>query len=153
MQVILLENIKNLGKIGDIVKVKNGYARNYLIKLEKALHASEENIKIVNNQKKILNKKDLDLKEKAKKVFDILNKKKYKIKKLVTENNELYGSIRPTEIAKIIQDADKVDIKPSQIDLEKEIKSIGSFKTIINLHSDIQANILIEVEKLEEKKT
>jgi len=153
MQVILLENIKNLGKIGDIVKVKNGYARNYLIKLEKALHASEENIKIVNNQKKILNKKDLDLKEKAKKVFDILNKKKYKIKKLVTENNELYGSIRPTEIAKIIKEADKVDIKPSQIDLEKEIKSIGSFKTIINLHSDIQANILIEVEKLEEKKT
>ena len=153
MQVILLENIKNLGKIGDIVKVKNGYARNYLIKLEKALHASEENIKIVNNQKKILNKKDLDLKEKAKKVFDILNKKKYKIKKLVTENNELYGSIRPTEIAKIIKEADKVDIKPSQIDLEKEIKSIGSFKTIVNLHSDIQANILIEVEKLEEKKT
>ena len=153
MQVILLENIKSLGKIGDIVKVKRGYARNYLIKFEKALNASQENIEIVNNKKTQLNKKDLVLKKEAKKNYETLNNKKYKIQKLVTENNDLYGSVKPTEIAKIIKEEDNVDVKPSQIDIEKEIKSIGTFKTTINLHSEIQAHILIEVEKSEEKKS
>ena len=153
MQVILLENIKNIGKIGDIVKVKRGYARNYLIKFEKALNASKENIEIVNNKKKQLNKKDLELKKEAKNKFEILNKKIYKIQKLATENNDLYGSIKPTEIVKIIKERENLDIKPSNIDLEKEIKSVGIFKTTVNLHSEIQANILIEVEKSEEKKS
>ena len=153
MQVILLENIKNLGKIGDIVKVKRGYARNYLIKFEKALDASKENIEIVNNKKELLNKKDLVLKKDAKKNFGILNNKNYKIQKLVTENNDLYGSVKPTEIAKIIKEKDNVEIKPPQIVLEKEIKSIGIFKITVNLHPEIQANILIEVEKFEEKKS
>ena len=102
MQVILLENIKNLGKIGDIVKVKRGYGRNYLIKFEKALNASKENIEIVNIKKEQLNEKDSILKKEAKKNFEILNNKNFKIKKLVTENNDLYVSIKPTEIAKII---------------------------------------------------
>jgi len=153
MQVILLENIKNLGKIGDIVKVKRGYARNYLIKFEKALNASKENIKIVNHKKEQLNEKDLVLKKEAKKNFEILNNKNYKIQKLVTENNDLYGSVKPTEIAKIIKDKHNIDIKPSQIDLEKEIKSIGIYKVTVNLHSEIQTNILIEVEKSEETKS
>jgi len=153
MQVILLENIKNLGKIGDIVKVKRGYARNYLIKFEKALNASKENIEIVSNKKKQLNQKDLELKKEAKNKFEILNKKIYKIQKLVTENNDLYGSIKPTEIAKIIKERENVDIKPSNIDLEEEIKSVGTFKTTVNLHSEIQAKILIEVEKSAEKKS
>ena len=153
MQVILLENIKNLGKIGDIVKVKRGYARNYLIKFEKALNASKENIKIVNNKKEQLNEKDLEFKKEAKKNFEILNNKNYKIQKLVTENNDLYGSVKPTEIAKIIKEKHNVVIKPSQIDLEKEIKSIGIYKATVNLHSEIQTNILIEVEKSEETKS
>ena len=153
MQLILLENIKNLGKIGDIVKVNRGYARNYLIKFEKALNASKENIEIVNKKKEQLNKKDLTLKKVARKSFEILNNKNYKIQKLVTENNDLYGSVKPTEIAIIIKERDNIDIKPSQIDLEKEIKSIGIFKTTVNLHSEVQANILIEVEKSEEKKS
>ncbi len=153
MQVILLENIINLGKIGDIVKVRKGYARNYLIKFEKALIASKENIKIVNNKKEQLNKKDLVLKKDAKRDFGILNNKKYKLKKLVTENNDLYGSVKPTEIAKIIKEEDNLDIKPSQIVLEKQIKSIGAYKTTVNLHLEIKAIILIEVEKYEEKKS
>ena len=153
MQVILLENIINLGKIGDIVKVKRGYARNYLIKFEKALNASKENIEIVNNKKEQLNKKDLVFKKEAKKNFEILNNKNYKIQKLVTENNDLYGSVKPTEITKIIKEKDNVSIEPSQIDLEKEIKSIGIFKATVNLHSEIQVNILIEVVKSEDIKT
>ena len=153
MQIILLENIRNLGNIGEIVKVKRGFARNYLIRQGKALNASKENIEIVNNKKAQLNKKDLVLKKEAKKNYEILNNKKYKIQKLVTENNDLYGSVKPTEIAKIVKEKDNIDVKPSQIDIEKEIKSIGTFKTTINLHSEIQAHILIEVEKSEEKKS
>jgi len=153
MKIILLENLRKIGSIGDIINVKRGFARNYLIAKKKALYASKENIKIVNNKKEQLNKKDLVLKKEAKKNFEILNNKNYKIQKLVTENNDLYGSVKPTEIAKIIKGKDNIDIKPSQIGLEKEITSIGTFKTTVNLHSEIQANILIEVEKSEEKKS
>ena len=152
MQVILLENIKNIGNIGDVIDVKSGFARNFLIKFNKALYASKENIKEVNIKKEELNKKDLEIKKEAKKISLILNKKVFTVKKLVTENNELYGSVKPTEISKIIQDSEKIKIKPSQIDLENEIKSIGSFKANINLHADIQSSILIQVEKLDGEK-
>tara|TARA_B100000745_G_scaffold100472_1_gene64050 strand:+ start:617 stop:1078 length:462 start_codon:yes stop_codon:yes gene_type:complete len=152
MQIILLENIKNLGNIGDVLNVKRGYARNYLIKNNKALYASEKNINEVNKKKAELNKKDLEVKKDAKKLFNLLNNKTFKVKKLVTENNELYGSVKPTEISKIIFEKENIKIKPSQMDLETGIKTAGMFKVNINLHAEIQANILIQVEKLEDNK-
>jgi len=152
MQIILLENIKNLGNIGDVLNVKRGYARNYLIKNNKALYASEKNINEVNKKKAELNKKDLEVKKDAKKLFNLLNNKTFKVKKLVTENNELYGSVKPTEISKIIFEKENIKIKPSQMDLEAGIKTAGMFKVNINLHAEIQANILIQVEKLEDNK-
>ena len=152
MQIILLENIKNLGNIGDVLNVKRGYARNYLIKNNKALYASEKNINEVNKKKEELNKKDLEVKKDAKKLFNLLNNKTFKVKKLVTENNELYGSVKPTEISKIIFEKENIKIKPSQMDLETGIKTVGMFKVNINLHAEIQANILIQVEKLEDNK-
>ena len=152
MQIILLENIKNLGNIGDVLNVKRGYARNYLIKNNKALYASEKNINEVNKKKAELNKKDLEVKKNAKKLFNLLNSKTFKVKKLVTENNELYGSVKPTEISKIIFEKENIKIKPSQMDLETGIKTAGMFKVNINLHAEIQANILIQVEKLEDNK-
>jgi len=152
MQIILLENIKKLGKIGDIINVKRGYARNFLIKYNKALYASKENITEVNKKKEELNKKDLEIKKSAKKIYEILNKKQFIIEKLITENDELYGSVKPKEISKIIKDSENIEIKPSQIDLEKEIKSIGGFNVKINLHAEIQAKILIQVEKSKDKK-
>jgi len=152
MQIILLENIKNLGNIGDVLNVKRGYARNYLIKNNKALYASEKNINEVNKKKAELNKKDLEVKKDAKKLFNLLNNKTFKVKKLVTENNELYGSVKPTEISKIIFEEENIKIKPSQMDLETGIKTVGMFKVNINLHAEIQANILIQVEKLEDNK-
>ena len=152
MQIILLENIKNLGNIGDVLNVKRGYARNYLIKNNKALYASEKNINEVNKKKAELNKKDLEVKKDAKKLFNLLNNKTFKVKKLVTENNELYGSVKPTEISKIIFEEENIKVKPSQMDLETEIKTVGMFKVNINLHAEIQANILIQVEKLEDNK-
>ena len=152
MQIILLENIKNLGNIGDVLNVKRGYARNYLIKNNKALYASEKNINEVNKKKAELNKKDLEVKKDAKKLFNLLNNKTFKVKKLVTENNELYGSVKPTEISKIVFEKENIKVKPSQMDLETGIKTVGMFKVNINLHAEIQANILIQVEKLEDNK-
>ena len=151
MEVILLENIKNLGKIGDAVKVKRGYGRNFLIKYGKALKASKENLALVNKKKIELNEKNVTLKKEAKKIYDIINKKNYKFSKEAKDNNELYGSIKPKEISKTIESINKIEIKPSQIDLNKQISKIGSYEAIINLHSEIQAKIHIVVAKEEEK--
>jgi large subunit ribosomal protein L9 len=150
MEIVLLENIKNLGKVGDIVSVKRGHARNFLIKYGKALKASKENIDQVNKKKAELNEKNAVIKKEAKKIYDIINKKHYKFSKRVKDNNELYGSIKPKEISKNIEDVDKTDIKPSQIDIGKEIDKIGSYEAKINLHAEVQAIIHIEVVKQEE---
>ena len=151
MEVVLLENIKNLGQIGDIVDVKRGHGRNFLIKYGKALKASKENIVLVNKKKAELNQKNLELKKSAKKILDIINRANYKFSKRAKDNNELYGSIKPMEISKAIENAHKIKIKPSQIDLGKEIKKIGSYEAKINLHAEIQAKILIAVVKEEDK--
>ena len=151
MEIILLENIKNLGNIGDIVNVKRGHGRNFLIKYGKALKASKENIEFVNQKKTQLNEKNLEIKKEAKKIYDIINNTKYKFSKRAKENGELYGSIKPLELTKAIENKHKLEIKPSQIDLGKEIKKIASYEAKINLHAEIQAKIHIEVVKEEEK--
>ena len=151
MNVVLLENIKNIGEIGDVVDVKRGHGRNFLIKYGKALKASKENIDLVNRKKTELNEKNLKLKKSAKKIYDIINHTNYKFSKRAKENNELYGSIKPMELSKAINNLKKIEIKPSQIDLGKEIKKIGSYEAKINLHAEIQAKIHIEVAKEEDK--
>ena len=145
MKVILLENLRKIGSIGDVINVKRGFARNYLISNKKALYASKENIKQVEKIKIELNKKDQEKKKNAKNIFEKINKKEYLIKKLSTENNELYGSVKPTEISKLILELDKQEIKPSMVQLTEEIKSLGIFKVKINLHSEVQAEINIKV--------
>ena len=145
MKIILLENLRKIGSIGDIINVKRGFARKYLIAKKKALYASKENIKEVEKIKSDLGKKDLEKKKEAKKTFEKINGKIFSIKKLSTENNELYGSVKPTEISKIILETAKLDIKPSLIQLKNEIKALGVFKVKINLHSEVQAEISIKV--------
>ena len=145
MKVILLENLRRIGSIGDVIDVKRGFARNYLIANKKALYASKENIKEVEKIKSDLSKKDLEKKKQAKQLYEKINIKEYSIKKLSTENKELYGSVKPTEISKIILKIEKLDIKPSMIQLVNEIKSLGSFKVKINLHSEVQAEVIIKV--------
>ena len=152
MEVVLLENIKNLGNIGDVVNVKRGHGRNFLIRYGKALKASKINIDLVNKKKSELNEKNVSLKKNAKKIYDIINKKTYKFVKRTKDNDELYGSIRPKEISKTIENIDKTEIKPSQIDLGKEINKIGFYQVKINLHAEVLATIHIEVVKEEEKK-
>ena len=145
MKVILLENLRRIGSIGEIIDVKRGFARNFLISNKKALYASKENIKEVEKIKSELGKKDLEKKKEAKKVYEIINNKEYNIKKLSTENKELYGSVKPTEISKVIFETDKLEIKPSMIQPKTEIKSIGKFKVKIILHSEIDSEITINV--------
>ena len=151
MEIVLLENIKNLGKIGDIVVVKRGHGRNFLIKYGKALKASKDNIDLVNKKKENLNVKNLTLKKEVKKFFDVINNKKYTFFKRAKDNDELYGSIKPKEISKTIESLEKIEIKPSQIDLGKEINKVGSYVAKINLHAEILANIHIEVVKEKEE--
>ena len=145
MKVILLENIKRIGSIGEIIDVKRGFARNFLIANNKALYASKENISQVEKIKSDLTQKDTDKKNLAKNIFEQINNKEYNVKKLSTENNELYGSVKPTEISKMIQENDKLEIKPSMIQPINEIKSIGKFKVKIILHSEIESQITINV--------
>ena len=145
MKIVLLENLRKLGNIGQIISVKRGYARNFLIPQKKALFASEKNIKEVEKIKLDLNKKDLDKKKAAKEIEEKLKNKTYEIKKLVTENKELYGSVKPTEISKLLKEKEKVELSSSLIQPLAEIKSVGEFKVLLNLHSEIETIITIRV--------
>ena len=145
MKVILLENVKRIGSIGEDIDVKRGFARNFLIANKKALYASKENIKEVEKIKTELSKKDNEKKKEASQIAEQINGKVYSVKKLSTENNELYGSVKPTEISKLIQNENKIDIKPSMIQPVEEIKALGKFKVKISLHSEVDAEITINV--------
>ena len=145
MKVILLENVKRIGSIGEVIDVKRGFARNFLIANKKALYASKKNIKEVETIKAELSKKDNERKKYASQIAEKINGKEYSVKKLSTENNELYGSVKPTEISKLIQEENKIDIKPSMIQPVEEIKALGKFKVKISLHSEVDAEIIINV--------
>ena len=145
MKVILLENVKRIGSIGEVIDVKRGYARNFLIANKKALYASKANVLEVERIKSDLSKKDNEKKKEATQIFEKINDNEYSVKKLSTENNELYGSVKPTEIAKLIKEENKIDIKPSMIQPLEEIKSLGKFKVKISLHSEVDAMITISV--------
>jgi large subunit ribosomal protein L9 len=149
MKVILLENVKRIGSIGEVIDVKRGFARNFLISNKKALYASKENIKEVEKIKSNLAKKDNEKKAEAQKIFEQINLKEYSINKLCTENKELYGSVKPTEISKLIQETNKIEIKPSMIQPVREIKSLGKYKVKISLHSAVDAEITINVQSAE----
>jgi large subunit ribosomal protein L9 len=149
MKVILLENVKKIGSIGEVIDVKRGFARNYLIANKKALYASKENIKEVQKIKSDLSKKDNEKKKEATKIAEQINGKEFLVRKLSTENKELYGSVKPTEIAKLIHEENKIEIKPSMIQPIEEIKALGKFKVKISLHSEVDAKVTINVSSAE----
>ena len=152
MKIILLENVRKVGSIGEIIDVKRGFARNYLISKKKALFASTQNIKEVEKIKQDLSKKDEERKKEAKVINEKIKNKQYEIKKLSTENKELYGSIKPTEISKILEEKEQVKVNPSLIQPSKEIKSLGDFEVLINLHPEVQTQIVIKAIAQEEAK-
>tara|TARA_E500000178_G_scaffold356388_1_gene433883 strand:+ start:4264 stop:4719 length:456 start_codon:yes stop_codon:yes gene_type:complete len=151
MEIILLENILNLGSIGDKVTVKNGYGRNFLLKEGKALRYNKENEKFVDLKKTELNKKNTEIKNKFKEIAKIVDNKTFVFNKESKENGELYGSIKPKEITNIIKDKTDTVVGPSQIILKEELNKIGLYKVEINFHSEVKANISIKIDKIQSK--
>ena len=151
MELILLENILNLGNIGDKVKVKNGYGRNYLLKKGKALRFNKENQDFVSKKKDELNKKNIEIKNKFKEISNVVNKKTFLLSKESKENGELYGSIKPKEITNLIKEKLNVEISPSQIILKNNLDKIGVYIVDINFHSEVKAQISIKINKIQSK--
>ena len=151
MELILLENIFNLGNIGDKVKVKNGYGRNYLLKKGKALRFNKENQEFVSKKKEELNKKNIEVKNKFKEISNLVNKKTFILNKETKENGELYGSIKPKEISNVIKEKFNVEVSPSQIILKNNLDKIGIYKVDLNFHSDVMAQISIKIDKTQSK--
>ena len=151
MEIILLENILNLGNIGDKVKVKNGYGRNYLLKQGKALRFNKENEELVNKKKTELNKKNTELKIKYKEIAKLVNNKKFNFIKESKENGDLYGSIKPKEITNLIREKVNAEVTPSQLILKDNLNKIGTFKVEINFHSEVKASIIIDIKKIQSK--
>ena len=151
MEVILLENIRNLGKMGEVVKVRDGYGRNFLLKTGKALRADEENKIIFNKKKEEISKKNAEKKNQAKKILEKIKNKKLIFKKETKENGDLFAHIKPKEISVYFFEKFKETIHPSQIDLKKEIKKAGAYPIVVNLHSEVIAELHVVVEKKENK--
>ena len=151
MEIILLENILNLGNIGDKVEVKNGYGRNFLLKKGKALRFNKENEELVSKKKDELNRKNTEIKNKFMEIAKLVNNKKFIFKKESKENGELYGSIKPKEITHIIKEKTKAEVGPSQIILKDDLNKIGLFNAQINFHSEVKAKISIQIDKIQSK--
>ena len=151
MEVILLENIMNLGNIGDKVVVKPGYGRNYLLKTGKALRFNKENLEYISKKKDELNRKNVELKKKLKETAKIINNKSLIFNKESKENGELYGSIKPKEISALIFEKMKVEVKPSQIVLKNELNKVGNYKVDINFHSEVSAQISVKIDKIQSR--
>ena len=151
MEIILLENILNLGNIGDKVKVRNGYGRNFLLRTGKALRFNKENLDLVNKKKDELNKKNSEIKNKFKEIAKLVNKKVFAFTRESKENGDLYGSIKPKEITNLIKEQTKAEVSPSQIILKDELNKLGSFKADINFHPEVKAVISIKIDKIQSK--
>jgi len=151
VELILLENILNLGNIGDKVTVKNGYGRNFLLKKGKALRFNKDNQLLVSKRKDELNKKNNEIKNKYKEIAKLINNKTFTFNKESKENGELYGSIKPKEITNLIKERNNVDVSPSQIILKNDLNIIGSFKVEINFHTEVKSHILIKIDKIQSK--
>ena len=151
MEIILLENIINLGNIGDKVKVRDGYGRNFLLKQGKALRFNKVNLEYVNKKKDELNKKNTNLKNKFKEIAKLINNKKFEFNKESKENGDLYGSIKPKEISNLIKEKVKAEVSPSQIILKENLNKIGLFKVDINFHAEVKAIISIKISKIQSK--
>ena len=151
MDIILLENLTNLGKIGDKVTVKDGYGGNYLLKHGKALRFNKDNEQLIIKKKAELNKKNIEQKNKFLQISKKVNNLTITFNKESKENGELYGTIKPKEISNLIKENLNVEVSPSQIILKNNLDKIGVYKVDINFHSDVRANISIKVDKIQSK--
>jgi large subunit ribosomal protein L9 len=144
MEVILLESFNRLGKIGDIVKVKDGFARNYLIPQKKALRANKENKVHFTKIKQNLIEKNNKIIEEAKKSLKIISGEEIIFIRNASDNGQLYGSVSPKDISNYFNQK-KIDIKPSNINLHSAIKKVGIYNINIKLHAEVTCDLKINV--------
>jgi large subunit ribosomal protein L9 len=145
MKVILTTEMDSLGLEGDTVNVAKGYARNYLIPKGFALEASMQNIKMMEMQKKKIDKRRLKAKESAEQVRDLIKEKVVTITQKAGEEEKLYGSVTTMDIAEAMEKAD-ISIDRRKIILDKPIKSLGEYEVSIKLHPDVTGTIKVVVE-------
>ena len=149
MEVILLESFDRLGQIGDVVKVKNGFARNYLIPQKKALRANNENKEKFQKIKDELISKNKKIIEESKNVIKAIEKKEIIFIRNASDNGQLYGSVSPKDISNYFIEK-KIDIKPANINLHSSIKKIGIYDLNVKLHAEVGCNLQLNVATSEE---
>ena len=150
MEVILIENIEKLGKVGDIVKVKDGYARNYLIPKKKVLRANKENLKVFEEKKSSIEAEENKRKEKSEEIAKKIQGLEILIIRNAAENGQLYGSVTSKDIVKEIFLLNKIQFINEQINLKKTLKSIGVFEVEISVYTNLKAKILVSIAKTKE---
>ena len=148
MEVILLERIARLGSVGDMVNVKNGYARNFLIPLKKALRASDANKKLFEERRHLIEEKNAKAKETAEAQAQSLDGFTLTLVRQASQEGKLYGSIAVRDVAEELKAAGQ-EVERSQIVMSGAIKSIGNYTVRINLHADVVANVTVNVVRLE----
>ena len=150
MEVILIENIEKLGKVGDVVKVKDGYARNYLIPKKKVLRANKENLKVFDEKKSVIEAEEKKRKEKSEEIAKKIKNLEIIIIRNAAENGQLYGSVTSKDIVKEILLLNKIELLNEQINLKKTLKSIGVYEVEISVYTDLKIKILVVVAKTKE---
>ena len=147
MDVILLEKVKNLGDLGDTVKVKSGYGRNFLLPQGKALAATPDNLKVFEARKAELLKKANDSLSGAKMRAEKFAGKTLVIKALTAEEGKLYGSVGPSDVVRAAQAAG-LDLKRSEVDMPTgPIRQIGAYPVTLRLHTEVEASITVSIEE------
>ena len=150
MEVILIENIEKLGKVGDVVKVKDGYARNYLIPKKKVLRANKENLKVFDEKKSVIDAEEKKRKEKSEEIAKKIKNLEIIIIRNAAENGQLYGSVTSKDIVKEILLLNKIELLNEQINLKKTLKLIGVYEVEISVYTDLKIKILVVVAKTKE---
>ena len=150
MKIVLLERVQKLGQMGDIVDVKSGYARNFLLPFHKALRATEQNIKYFEDQKSTLEAKNLENIKEAERLKTKINGNSFTLIRSASDTGALYGSVSAKDIKDVVAD-NGILIAKNQINLEKPIKELGVYKIIISLHPEISSEITINVARTDEE--
>ena len=150
MKVVLLERVQKLGQMGDIVDVKSGYARNFLLPFHKALRATEQNIQYYENQKSILEAKNIENIKEAESLKAKINGISFTLIRSASDTGALYGSVSVKDIMDVVSE-NGIVIAKNQINLEKPIKELGIYKIIVSLHPEISSEIIINVARTDEE--
>ena len=150
MKVVLLERVQKLGQMGDIVDVKSGYARNFLLPFRKALRATEQNIQYYEKQKTILEAKNIENIKEAESLKAKINGISFTLIRSASDAGALYGSVSAKDIMDVVS-KNGIAIAKNQINLEKPIKELGIYKIIVSLHPEISSEIIINVARTDEE--